>query len=79
MDAEEKHAIQTADQEAQYDEKAKRLLVQKHILAYILAKTVDEFKGMHPRDVMQYIEGEPFISEVSVEPGLDSAEKRREK
>ncbi len=36
----------------------------------ILVKTVDEFQGMNPKDVVLYIEGDPFISVVPVEPGL---------
>ena len=47
----------------------------KIILAHILVKTVDEFKGMNPKDVVSYIEGEPFISVVPVELGLTNAEK----
>ena len=38
-------------------------------------KTVDEFKGMKPEDVVKYIEGEPSISVVPVEPGLANTEK----
>ena len=38
-------------------------------------KTVDEFKGMKPEDVVTYIEGEPSISVVPVEPGLANMEK----
>ena len=38
-------------------------------------KTVDEFKGMKPEDVVKYIEGEPGISVVPVEPGLANMEK----
>ena len=38
-------------------------------------KTVDEFKGMNPEDVVKYIEGEPSISVVPVEPGLANMEK----
>ncbi len=59
-----------ADAEAQYDEKAKRLLGNKTILAHILVNIVDEFQGMAPEDVVPFIEGEPFISAVPVEPGL---------
>ena len=64
-----------ADQDAQYDDKAKHLLGNKIILAHILVKTVDEFRGMNPKDVVSYIEGEPFISVVPVEPGLTNMEK----
>ncbi len=44
-------------------------------MAHILVKTVDEFRGMNPKDVVSYIEGEPFISVVPVEPGLTNIEK----
>lgn len=70
MNTELKNAVEATDRDAQYDESAKRLLGQKSILAHILVKTVDEFKGMNPRDVVSYIEGTPYISSVPVEPGL---------
>ena len=73
-----KNAVSAADKDAQYDEKAKRLLGNKIILAHILVKTVDEFKGMNPKDVVSYIEGEPFISVVPVEPGLTNAEQEKD-
>ena len=78
MDTEIKNAVSAADKGAQYDEKAKRLLGNKIILAHILVKTVDEFKGMNPKDVVSYIEGEPFISVVPVEPGLTNAEQEKD-
>ena len=78
MDTEIKNAVSAADKDAQYDEKAKRLLGNKIILAHILVKTVDEFKGMNPKDVVSYIEGEPFISMVPVEPGLTNAEQEKD-
>ena len=77
MDTEIKNAVSVADTEAQYDDKAKRLLSNKVILAHILIKTVDEFRGMNPKDVVPYIEGDPFISVVPVEPGLTNAEKEK--
>lgn len=46
MNTEVKNTIKATDRDAQYDESAKRLLGQKIILAHILVKTVDEFKGM---------------------------------
>lgn len=70
-----KNAVSAADQDAQYDDRAKRLLGNKTILAHILVKTVDEFKGMDPKEAVTYIEGEPFISVVPVEPGLTNVEK----
>ncbi len=63
-----KNTVIAANQEAQYDEKAKHLLGNKIILAHILAKTVDAFKGMNPKDIVPFIEGEPFIGTVPVEP-----------
>ena len=36
-----KNMVRASDKDAQYDEKAKHLLGQKHILAYILVNTVD--------------------------------------
>ena len=75
MNTELRNAVEATDRDAQYDESAKRLLGQKSILAHILVKTVDEFKGMNPRDVVSYIEGTPYISTVPVEPGLKNAIK----
>ncbi|MCI8377064.1 MAG: hypothetical protein HFH72_00895 [Lachnospiraceae bacterium] len=75
MDTEIKNAVSAAEQDAQYDDRAKRLLGNKTILAHILVKTVDEFKGMDPKEAVNYIEGEPFISVIPVEPGLTNAEK----
>ena len=74
-DTEIKNALKAADTEAQYDDRAKRLLGNKIILAHILVKTVDEFHGMNPEDVVPYIEGDPFISAIPVEPGLTNAVK----
>ena len=70
MNTELKNAVKATDKDAQYDTSAKRLLGQKSILAHILVKTVDEFKGMNPKDVVGCIKGTPHISTVPVEPGL---------
>ena len=75
MNTEIANAVNAAGDKAQYDTRVKRLLAQKIILAHILVKTVDEFKGMKPEDVVKYIEGEPSISVVPVEPGLANMEK----
>lgn len=75
MNTEIANAVNVAGDKAQYDTRVKRLLAQKSILAHILVKTVDEFKGMKPEDVVKYIEGEPSISVVPVEPGLANMEK----
>ncbi|MBK5897900.1 hypothetical protein [Catonella massiliensis] len=70
MNTEIKNAVNSAGDKAQYDENAKRLLGNKSILAHILTSTVEEFRDMDPADVEGYIEGEPCISSVPVEPGL---------
>ena len=73
MNAELKNEIKATDSKAEYDTSAKRLLGQKSILAHILVKTVDEFKGMDPKKVVDSIEGTPHIGTVPVEPGLTNA------
>ena len=65
-----KNAVNATDTGAQYDEKVKRLLGNKIILAHILVKVIDEFQKMEPKDVVSYIESEPVIGTVPVEPGL---------
>jgi hypothetical protein len=64
------NAVIAAGEKAQYDIMAKKLLSHKHILAHILVAVVDEFKEMKPKDVIQYIEGDPYVNAVPVEPGL---------
>ena len=73
MNTELKNAVKAADLKAQYDARVKRLVGHKRILAQILIKTVDEFKGMNPKAVADCIEGTPYISTVPVEPGLTNA------
>ena len=62
--------MNAANDRAQYDERAKRLLGHKSILAHILVDMVEEFKGMNSKDVVRFIEGEPMIGVVPTEPGL---------
>ena len=69
MNVQLKKAISVTGKEARYDECAKRLLSEKIVLAHILVKVVDEFRGMKPQDVVRYIEGEPLVSKVPVDPG----------
>lgn len=73
MNTELKSAVMATDRDAQYDNSAKRLIAHKIILARILVKTVEEFKGMDPLEVAALIEGLPYISAVLVEPGLTNA------
>ena len=73
MNTELKSAVMATDRDAQYDNSAKRLIAHNIILARILVKTVEEFKGMDPLEVAALIEGLPYISTVPVEPGLTNA------
>ena len=57
--------------------KIRLTLKYKIILAHILVKTIDEFKGMNPKDAVQYIEGEPYISRVPVDAGSTNVEKEQ--
>ena len=70
MDNEIVYSSKATDQKAQYDASAKRLLGQKIILAHILIRVVEEFKGMDADTVASLIEGEPYISQIPIEPGL---------
>lgn len=76
MDTDIKMSVKATDTKAQYDNKAKQLLGHKIILAHILVNTVEEFKGMNPEDVVQYIEGEPHIGSVPIDGGVTNVEKQ---
>lgn len=77
MNKELKNAVGAADAKAQYDECAKRLLGQKSILSYIFAHTIEAFQGMKPKEIIPYIEGEPYIGEVPIEPGLTNTAREQ--
>lgn len=77
MNKELKNAVEAADAKAQYDECAKRLLGQKSILSYIFAHTIEAFQGMKPKEIIPYIEGEPYIGEVPIEPGLTNTAREQ--
>lgn len=76
MDTDIKMSVKATDTKAQYDNKAKQLLGHKIILAHILVNTVAEFKGMNPTDVVQYIEGEPYIGSIPIDTGATNIEKQ---
>ena len=59
----------TVDLAMQYDERAKKVLGYKTVLAFILSKTVAEFKGKRIQDIMELIEDEVHIGTVPVDPG----------
>ena len=65
-----KNIVEIADEKAKYDEYAKQILSDKYILANIIIKAIEEFKGMKPNEVIPYIEGEPFVNIVPVNPGM---------
>ena len=65
-----KNAVLLTDIKAQYDAYAKKLLGHKIILAHILVRSVEEFRGMSPEEVVPLIEGEPYINTVPIEPGF---------
>ena len=79
MDASITKTIRASDKEAQYDDKAKKLLGHKIILAYILVNTIEEFRGMNPKKVVDYIEGEPYISIVPIDPGMTNTNENKRK
>ena len=76
MDASIKKTVRASDKDAQYDEKAKKLLGHKIILAYILVNTIEEFREMNPKEVVNYIEGEPYISVIPVDSGMTNGKKK---
>lgn len=76
MDTDIKMSVKATDTKAQYDNKAKQLIGHKIILAHILVNAVEEFKGMNPADVVQYIEGEPHIGSVPIDGGVTNVEKQ---
>ena len=51
MIRQQKKAAYASDREAQYDERAKKVAGSKIVIASILSKTVDAFRGMKPRAV----------------------------
>ena len=58
----------------QYDEQAKNALGYKSILAFILAKAVDEFSEMETKDIIDLIE-DVYIGKVPVDPGHTNVRK----
>lgn len=68
-----KNTPNITEQITQYDDAAKKLLAQKIVLAHILKRILDDFKDMDPKDIVPYIEGEPQIGAVPVDPGLTNA------
>lgn len=68
------NTVHAAGEKAQYDQKAKQILRDKNILAHILVKSIDDFQGMNPKDVIPFIEGDPYVSVVPVDESLLNTE-----
>lgn len=77
VNTELKNAVSTAAQKSQYDAHAKRLLGNKNIPAHILVKTVDEFKDMHPKEIIPLIEGTPYVGSVPLDAGLTNRSQQK--
>ena len=76
MNTELEKAILATNGGQEYDENVKVILAHKIILAHIMAETVEEFRGMKPEEIVPYIEGEPEVGIVPVEPGLTNGATR---
>lgn len=63
------HGIEKTEHESQYDENVKALLSDKQVLARIAKYRTEEFKDYVISEIMECIEGEPEISNVSIYPG----------
>ena len=61
------------DIEARYDQHAKYLLGHRIVLAHILAEVIEDFRDMHPKEIMPYIDREVHIGTVPAEPGQTNA------
>ena len=62
-------AQQAKAQKKAYDEACKRVLSEREIMAHILKACTEEFKDCSLQDIARrYIQGEPSISRIAVEP-----------
>lgn len=59
--------IRKSKVELEYDHNVKCFLSQKIILAHIWTNTVEEFKGMNPKDIVKYIEDYPVVSRTQMD------------
>jgi len=67
-------ALDAAEEKAKHDTDAKYLVASKEILATILRWCVPEFRGMEKNEIIPYIEGEPQVETVRVEPGMTNTD-----
>ena len=63
------HVVDIAKEKARYDTEVKNVLSDKYILAWIMSRVTEEFRGMPVQDIVRCIEGEPIVSKVYVAPG----------
>jgi hypothetical protein len=62
--------IELSAGKSQYDEYCKRILANKFILAWILKGSIEEYNDISAHEIINYIENEPEISSVPVEPSM---------
>ena len=61
--------LTNADDKARYDEACRKLLADKHVLAWIMKQTVHEYRDASIEDIARkYIEGSPDIGNIPVDP-----------
>lgn len=63
-------SLESIEGDPRLDASAKKLLSNKKVLALILRTTVPEFSDMEIADIIPHIEGEPYVSQIRLEPGL---------
>ena len=64
-------SMELTKDKSRYDAACKRLLSEKHILAWILQSCLDIYMDYDPREIAErFIEGIPDISETSISPDL---------
>ena len=70
-------SLQTADDKAKYDAACKRLLSEKSILAWIMKSCLEEYQDCSINEIAEkYIEGQPQVSTVAVDPDADGTASR---
>ncbi len=79
MNTDIKNEVNAAGNKAQYDARAKRLLGNKYILAYILKETIPEFKKRKIDTILRCIEDDIQIASTPVEPGETNRKEGKER
>lgn len=63
------NTIELAREKAKYDAEVKKILSNKHVLAWILKWTASEFRKSSIEEIIDCIEGEPEVGTVPIHPG----------